>query len=170
MSDSAREMKVGLNTKSGFRKFLHAREYHKVANGVYRHVKVAFRMRPSCHISYYFLHSMCRTEPMTDVSFSPNRVHHRKLVGRFRFVLTVFANLTLSMDQRISIEPPGLSTDAGLAAKMHSRRLLRRTNGWWMRGMRHVPELTHILIHYAKTTRYVSFFVTCGTASLRFLD
>jgi hypothetical protein len=42
MSDSAREMKVGLNTKSGFRKFLHAREYHKVADGVYRHVKVAF--------------------------------------------------------------------------------------------------------------------------------
>jgi len=35
----AGEMKVGLNTKSGFRKFLQAREYHKVANGVYRHVK-----------------------------------------------------------------------------------------------------------------------------------
>ena len=65
------------------------------------------------------------------------------------------------MDQRISIEPPGLYTDAGLAARMHSRRLLRRTNGWWMHGMRHigVGELTLILIHYAKTKRYVSFLL-----------
>ncbi|KAI0274562.1 hypothetical protein BGY98DRAFT_53569 [Russula aff. rugulosa BPL654] len=77
----AREMKVGLNTKSGFRKFLHAREYHKVANGVYRHVKVAFACDFSYHISYCFLHSSYRTEPLTDSSFSPNRVYHRKLVG-----------------------------------------------------------------------------------------
>jgi hypothetical protein len=55
MSDSAREMKIGLNTKSGFRKFLHAREYHKVADGVYRHVKVAFACDLSYHISYHFL-------------------------------------------------------------------------------------------------------------------
>jgi hypothetical protein len=68
------------------------------------------------------------------------------------------------MDQRISIEPPGLYTDARLAARMHSHRLLRRTNGWWMHGMRHIPELTHILIHYAKMTRHVSFFVASGTA------
>jgi hypothetical protein len=81
MSDSAREMKVGLNTKSGFRKFLHAREYHKVADGVYRHVKVAFACDLSYHISYHFLPSLCRTESMTDSSFSPNRVHHQKLVG-----------------------------------------------------------------------------------------
>ena len=65
------------------------------------------------------------------------------------------------MDQRISIEPPGLYTDAGLAARMHSHRLLRRTNGWWMHGMRHIGigELTHILIHYAKTKRHVSFLL-----------
>jgi hypothetical protein len=81
MSDSAREMKVGLNTKSGFRKFLHAREYHKVADGVYRHVKVAFACDLSYHISYYFLHSLYRTELLTDPSFSPNWVHYRKLVG-----------------------------------------------------------------------------------------
>ena len=61
------------------------------------------------------------------------------------------------MDQRISIELRGLYTDAGLAARMHSHRLLRRTNGWWMHGMRHIPELTNILIHYAKTTRHVPF-------------
>jgi hypothetical protein len=169
MSDSAREMKVGLNTKSGFRKFLHARGYHKVADGVYRHVKVAFACDLSYHTSYYFLYRMYRTDPMTDSSFSPKQVHHRNMVG-FTFALTAYANLTLSMDQRKSIEPPGLYTDAGLAARMHSHRLLRRTNGWWMRGMRHVPELTHILIHYAKTKRHVSFFVTCGTASLGFSD
>ena len=130
MTDSAREMKVGLNTKSGFRKFLHAREYHKVANGVYRHVKVAFARDPSYLISYHVLHSMYRTEPMTDPCFSPNRVHHRKLVGFVAFVFTVYANLTLPMDQRISIEPPGLYTDAGSAARMHSQRLLPGTNGW----------------------------------------
>jgi len=61
------------------------------------------------------------------------------------------------MDQRISTEPPGLYTDAGLAARKHSHRLLRRKNGWWMRGMRPVLELTHTLIYYAKTKRHVSF-------------
>jgi len=81
MSDSAREMKVGLNTKSGFRKYLHAREYHKVADGVYRHVKVAFARDFFYHLSYHFLHSLYRTESMTDPSFSPIWVHHRKLVG-----------------------------------------------------------------------------------------
>ena len=90
--------------------------------------------------------------------------------GRFRFILTVYANLTLSMDQRIYIKRPGLYTDAGISARMPSHRLLRRTNGWWMRGMRHVPELTHILIHYAKIKRNVFFFVTCGTVSLGFSD
>jgi hypothetical protein len=74
------------------------------------------------------------------------------------------------MDQRISIEPLGLYTYAGSAARKHSHRLLRRRNGWWMRGMRHIPELAHILILYAKTKRYVSFFVTCGTALLGFSD
>lgn len=74
------------------------------------------------------------------------------------------------MDQRIYIERPGLYTNAGIAARMPSHRLLRRTNGWWMRGMRHVPELTHILTQYAKIKRHVLFFVTCGTASLRFSD
>jgi hypothetical protein len=38
-------MKAGLNTKSGIRKFLHAREYHKVANGVYRDVKALLPSR-----------------------------------------------------------------------------------------------------------------------------
>jgi hypothetical protein len=65
---------------------------------------------------------------MTDFNFSPNRAHPRKLVGS-ALQLTVYANLTLSMDQRISIEPLGLYTDAGLAARMHSRRLLPRTIG-----------------------------------------
>jgi len=35
----AREMKVTMNTRSGVRNFLRAREYHKVADGVNRHVK-----------------------------------------------------------------------------------------------------------------------------------
>ena len=34
----------------------------------------------------------------------------------------------------IAIELPGLYIDAGLPAWMHCRRLLRRTNGWRMRG------------------------------------
>ena len=89
---------------------------------------------------------MLRIVPLTISSFSPKRVHHRKLVS-FTFVLTVYANLTLSMDQNISIEPPGLYTDAGLAANTHSLHLLRRTNGWWIRGRRHISELEHILIH-----------------------
>jgi hypothetical protein len=60
------------------------------------------------------------------------------------------------MDQRISIEPPDLFTDASLAARKHFHRLLRRTDGWWMRGMRLVTELTQILlIYYAKTKRHV---------------
>ncbi len=161
-------MKVGLNTKSGFRRFLHAREYHKVANGVFRHVKVAFACDLSYHISYYFLQYVSdRAYDRYQFQSQPGTSSE---TGQFRFVLTVCANLTLSMDQRISIELPGLYTDAGLAAGIHSHRLRRRTNGWWMRGMRHVPELTHILFQYAKTTRYVSFFVTCGTASLRFSD
>ena len=61
------------------------------------------------------------------------------------------------MDQRISIEPPGLYTDPGLAARMHSHRLLRRKNGWWMRGTRRISELTRILIHYTKMKRRVLF-------------
>jgi lantibiotic modifying enzyme len=61
------------------------------------------------------------------------------------------------MNQRISIEPLSLYTDAGLAARMHSHRLLCRTNEWWMRGVRHVSEMTHILIYYAETKRHVSF-------------
>ena len=81
MSDSAGEMRVGLNTKSGFRRFLHAREYHKFADGAYQHVKVVFACDLSYHVPYYLLHSTYRTESMTDPSFSPNRVHHRKLVG-----------------------------------------------------------------------------------------
>jgi hypothetical protein len=66
---------------------------------------------------------------MTESNFSPGRAHHRNLVG---FALRiVYANLTLSMDQGISIdsESPGLYTDAGLAAKMHSRHLSCRTIG-----------------------------------------
>jgi hypothetical protein len=162
-------MKVELNTKSGIQKLFHARKYHELAKGVYRDTKVIFACGHSYHTSYYFFYSLSRIEPMTDSGFSPKQVHHRNMVG-FTFALTAYANLTLSMGQRISIEPPGLYTDAGLAARMHSHRLLCRTNGWWMRGMKHVPELTHILIHYAKTKRHVSFFVTCGTASLGFSD
>src|SRR6266403_226728 len=96
-TDSAREMKVGLNTKSGFRKFLHAREYHKVANGVHRHIKVAFACDLSYRISHYIFHSLCRIESLTKSSFSPNRVRHRDLVG-FAFALTIYAYLTLPMD------------------------------------------------------------------------
>ena len=56
----------------------------------------------------------------------PDRAYDRSLkAGQFRFVLTVYANLTLPVDQ----EPPSLYTDAGLAAGMHSLRLLRRTDG-----------------------------------------
>ena len=133
MSDSAREMKVGLNAKSGIRKFLQAREYRKVAKEVYRQAKVAFACDLSYHISYYFLHRY-RIEPLTDYRFSPEQVHYRNL-----FSLTFTrANTILSMDQRICIESPGLYTDAGLAARMHSRRLLHRTTGWWVRGTRQV--------------------------------
>ena len=72
------------------------------------------------------------------------------------------------MDQRMSTEPPDLYTDAGLAARMHSRRFARRTNGWWMHGMRHIPELAHILIHYDKTKRHVSFLSLLAQLHLDF--
>ena len=49
--------------------------------------------------------------------------------GWFHFALTTYANLILSMEQRIRIELPGLYTDVGLAARMHSHRLISRTNG-----------------------------------------
>lgn len=158
-------MKVGLNTKSGFRKYRYAREYHKLAKGVYRHVKVSFACDLLYHISisYCFLRSLSQREPTTNTSFITNRAHHQKLVG-FSFHLQYrIHDLTLSLDQTISIEPPSLYTDAGLAARMHSRRLLRRTNGWWMCGMRHVGDLVHVRIHHAKTRRQVSLFVTYGT-------
>jgi hypothetical protein len=111
MSDSAREIKIGLNTKSGFRKFLHAREYHKVANGVYRHVKVAFHVDLSYHISYHFF--QCVSDRVYDrFQFQPQSGISPE-TGRFRFLLTVYANLTLSVDQRISTEPLGPYTYAG---------------------------------------------------------
>jgi hypothetical protein len=44
MSGSAREMKVGLDSKSGFSKFHHAREYRRAARDAYRFAKVAFRI------------------------------------------------------------------------------------------------------------------------------
>ena len=101
---------------------------------------------------------------MTGSSFSPNLLYHRKLVG-FAFTHSI-RGLDPVMDQRISIEPLGLYTYAGLAALKHSHPLLHRINGWWMRGMKHIPEPTHILILYAKMTWYVSFFVTCGGTAL----
>ena len=79
MSDSADEMKSVLNTKSGFRKFLLARAYHKAAKRVYRHVKVAFERDLSYHVSYHFLHSLYRTESLTYFNFI--RAHHQNLVG-----------------------------------------------------------------------------------------
>ena len=51
MFDSAHEMKSRLDARSGFRRFFRAREYHKAADGVYRHVKVAFARDLSYHVS-----------------------------------------------------------------------------------------------------------------------
>ena len=70
MSDRALDMRFGLNTKSGLRRFLHGLKYYKVANGVYRHVKVAFACELSYHISYYFSYRVYLTEPV--FSFSTN--------------------------------------------------------------------------------------------------
>ena len=163
MSSSAREMRGRLNTKSCIQKVIHTRKYVKYAKGVYQEAKVAFACDLLYHIpiSSYFIHSLYRREPTIDSNFNTHRVHHRKLV-RFTLLLTVYTNLTPSKDQRISIESPGLYTDAGLA-RNHSHRLLLRTNGWWMRGMRHVTVLIHILILCVETKRHVSFFVTSGT-------
>ncbi len=85
-------MKIGLNTKSGFRKFLQAREYHTVANRVHRHVQVAFTCDHSYPISYYSVHSLYRIESLTKSSFSLDRVDHRNLVG-FSFVLNHICEL-----------------------------------------------------------------------------
>ena len=128
MSDSAQEMKSELNTKSGFQKYLRSREYHKVTNGVYQHVKVACSCDLSYHISYFFPSQFVsdRTCGRTQFQSPPGTSSE---AGRFCFVLTVYVNLTPSVDQRIFIEPPDLYINACLAARMHSHRLLRRKNG-----------------------------------------
>lgn len=132
MSDSADEMKSRLNTKSGFRKFLRAREYHKAAEGVYRHVKVAFARDLSYHTRILLFPPQFVSDRVFD-QFQSQSQPTSSEAGRFRVALTVYGDLTLCMDQRISIEPPGPYTDPGLAARIHSHRLLRRKNGRWMR-------------------------------------
>jgi hypothetical protein len=86
-------MKAGLNSKSGIRKWLHAREYHRIAQSLYREANVVFACDLSYHTSYYFHYSLYRIEAMTDCSFSLKQVHHRYLVG-FTFALTAYVNLT----------------------------------------------------------------------------
>ena len=81
MFDSAQEMKSELDAKSGFQKYLRSRDYYKVTNGVYEHVKVAYTCDLSYHISYFSLRSLYRIELVAEPSSSPHRVHHRKLVG-----------------------------------------------------------------------------------------
>ena len=150
-------MKIVLNTKSGLQKILQTRKYNRCAERVYQDAKVRSHGNLSYHISvsYCFPRSLYLTEPMTDCNFIPNRLHHQKLVG-FAFALIIFANLTLSIDQIITIGPPtgmhSLYTDAGLSARMHSRHLLCKTIGWRRCGRRCVTELRSIrvLICYKK--------------------
>ena len=66
---------------------------------------------------------------MIKTSFIPKGAHYQKLVRLSFHVQYRIHDLTLSLDQTRSIELPGLYTDAGLAAWMHSHRLLHRTNG-----------------------------------------
>lgn len=121
MCSSIREMKeFQLNTKSGIQKLIYTRKYRKLAEGLYQQVEVGF----ACGLSFIYV-----------LLFPPQYARYRNDLPRWsHFVLTVYANLTLPMDQKA----PGLYTYAGLAARMHSHRLLRRTNGRWMRGIRKV--------------------------------
>ncbi|KAI0294516.1 hypothetical protein BC826DRAFT_1137173 [Russula brevipes] len=99
----AREMKVGLDSKTGFTRLIHAREYRKAAKGAYRYVEVVF----PCGLSYPIPHSYrsaYRAEPETMPFFLLHRVHQ---------------NLAL----------PDTFTDANSSAKMHFHRLLRRASG-----------------------------------------
>ena len=77
-------MKEGLETKSGISKFKHAREYRRASRDAYRYAKVAFAHELSCLISYYFHHSLHRTEPGTKLSFTISQVHHWALHLRSR--------------------------------------------------------------------------------------
>ena len=75
-SSSAREMKEGLDSKSGISKFKHAREYRRASRDAYRYAKVTFARDFSYRISYYFYHSLHRTEPGTKLSFTASQVYH----------------------------------------------------------------------------------------------
>ena len=89
-------MKEGLDSKSSISKFKHAWEYRRASRDAYRYAKVAFARDLSYRISYYFHHSLHRTEPETKLSFTINQVHTRHLVS-FAFALTVYVNLTQLM-------------------------------------------------------------------------
>jgi hypothetical protein len=91
MTGSAREMKEGLDAKSGFPKYLQARGYRRAAKGALRYAQVAFLCDLSFRaISYNCHHRKHRTEVWTQLGVSTNRVHHRDLVS-FTFALNAYS-------------------------------------------------------------------------------
>ncbi len=68
-------MKVGLDSKSGISKFLHAREYRRAARDAYRFAKVAFAFDLLYRMSYYRHRSMYQTEAEM-MPFSLNHLTH----------------------------------------------------------------------------------------------
>ena len=58
MSTSAREMMLELDSKSGYRKFLCAWQYRRLAKAAYGDAKVVFACDLSYHM-YMSYHSLC---------------------------------------------------------------------------------------------------------------
>ena len=83
MSDSVREIKLGLDTKWGFSKLLQAREYRKAAKSAYYSIKVV----PPCNSSHtshcsYYSHRYRQTgAEVTPISLLHNPIHCRYPVG-----------------------------------------------------------------------------------------
>jgi hypothetical protein len=94
MLGSAREMKVGLEAKTGFTRLIHAREYRRAAKGAYRYVEVVF----TCDLSYPIPHSyrsVYRAGPETMPFFIVHRVHQNLVSLTWHF--PVYLNLTSSI-------------------------------------------------------------------------
>jgi len=165
-------MKIRLGTKSGLQKFIHAREYHKFANGVHQHVEVAFACDLSCRISHYIFHSLCRKESLTKSSFSPYRVH---LVG-FAFALNHIRELDSAHG----------SEDVNCRVKKIAQSLYRcwlsckeafpssDTKDEWVAGVWNVACLKtgahRDSLRQVQDEEACLFFVICGTTSLGHSD
>jgi hypothetical protein len=96
MLGRAREKKVGLDSKTGFTRLLHAREYRKAAKDARRYVEVVIT---SCDFSYPMSHCSCnrlhRAEPETMPFSLVYRVHQDLVSPACHF--PVYLNLTLSI-------------------------------------------------------------------------